>query len=169
MTARRAELVGYSLLVLIGVVFAMLAGATNAPAAAPVLRTCPADRAIVAEVSAQLGEDLAAITVLGSSRPGVEAAGLVDLDDGRIHLSARLGCEHLADVLRHEFAHVLQWRTFGPRLSDRLPREGVEIVADEISHRWGSTYTPYLDKLGPPRAGHLAQVEALLCDQGSAR
>lgn len=153
-TARRVELTLYAVLLLIMVGFLSIAMADGSPAATPG-RTCANSAQALDEASQAVGEDLAPITTMGSAQVGENWAMM---RAGQIHVGPNVGCEHLADVLRHEYAHVLQFRTYG-----YIYGPAWEVEADLLSHRWGAEYLPYIGDREMPvtddnlhRAGHVA-------------
>jgi hypothetical protein len=153
-TARRIELALYAILLLIMVGFLAIAMADGSPAATPG-RSCSNSAEALTEASKAVGEDLAAITTMGSAETG-ENWGV--MRGGRILIGPAVACEHLTDVLRHEYAHVLQFRTYG-----YIYGQDWEVEADLLSRRWGSEFLPYITEREMPvtdnninRAGHVA-------------
>ncbi|UJW32426.1 hypothetical protein L3Q67_01150 [Saccharothrix sp. AJ9571] len=151
--------------------FLLLETASTTPARAPAVYACADDRAILDQVSAQLGEDLTPITVLRSSSPHVTRAGSHNLPnygamtraDGRIHVGPHTPCELVDDTLRHEYVHVLQRRLLG---ADVPAGRDLELVADALARRWGNTYAPYIVEHGEPTTEHQHQADILDASRG---
>lgn len=140
-TGRRFELALYALLTLIIVGFLSVAMADGSPAATPG-RSCPNSAAAITEASAAVGEGLAPITTMGSGMPGENWAVM---HHGLILVGPEVACDALADVLRHEYAHVLQYRTYG-----YIYGQSWEVEADLMAARWGAEYLPYVGDRAMP-------------------
>lgn len=73
--------------------------------------------------------------------------GMVFHEDGSAAVNPATPCRLVADVVRHEWMHLQQWRMYGPDFGAvMLGKRRLELVADCGSMLLGSKYTPYLQQ-----------------------
>lgn len=70
--------------------------------------------------------------------------GAVSLNTGTVYIARRTPVQHLADVMRHEWIHVQQWRVYGSAARAALaPFGGIEVMADCGAIQLGARWTNY--------------------------